>query len=156
MHKMSFSIGDWSQTRLKSVPKQDHEFLSDSSFYCLCKAWASSWTCSINPSKTKNLSLLLPWTVSARQATLPGQLVHPFTGPFYYSCFSVKSCSPVLLGPYYKCKTKSRTKNLHRWKSVSVAVFGGVRNGASKNQRCAIFSNTLLVKFTLYLAGPIS
>ena len=81
-------------------PKQDQESLSAPSLDCLCKAGASSWSCSINPNRTRNLSLLLPWTVSARQASLPGQLVYPFTGPFCYSCFSVKSCSPVLLGPY--------------------------------------------------------
>ena len=71
---------------------------------CLCKAGASSWSCSINTNRTRNVSLLLPWTVSDTQASLPGQLVYPFTGQFCYSCFSVKSCSPVLLGPYLDIK----------------------------------------------------
>ena len=84
---------------LLTIPKQDQESLSAPSLDCLCKAGASSWSCSINPNRTRNLSLLLPWTVSARQASLPGQLVYPFTGSFCYSCFFVKSCSPVLLGP---------------------------------------------------------
>ena len=83
----------------ESVLKQDHESLSAPSLDCLCKARASSWSCSRNPYRTGNLSLLLPWTVSARQASLSGQLVSPFAGPLCYSCFSVKSSSPVLLGP---------------------------------------------------------
>ena len=69
------------------------------------------------PNKTRNLSLLPPWTISAMQgpvlgpaqsiqtgtgtsfcscpglsvkeASLPGQLVYPFTGPFCYSFFSL-------------------------------------------------------------------
>ena len=53
-----------------------------SSLYCLYKAGASSWSCSINPNRTRNISLLLSWTVSARQASLPGQLAYHFTGPF--------------------------------------------------------------------------
>ena len=74
--------------------------LSAPSLDCVFKAEASSWSCSINPNRTGSLSLLLPWTVSARQASLPGQLVYPFAGPFLYSCFSVKPSSQVLLGPY--------------------------------------------------------
>ena len=41
----------------------------------------------------QDLSLLLLWTDSAREASLPGQLISHFTIPFCYSCFSVKSCS---------------------------------------------------------------
>ena len=33
--------------------------------------YSSSWSCSINMNKTKNLSLLSLWTVSAKQATIP-------------------------------------------------------------------------------------
>ena len=83
----------------KYLPKQDQESLSVPSLDCHSKEGASSWSCSINPNRTGNLSLLLPWTVSARQASLPGHLVSHFTGPFCYSCFYVKSFSLVLLGP---------------------------------------------------------
>ena len=55
---------------------------------------------STNPNRTGNLSLLTLWTVSAWQASIPGHLISTFTGPFGRSCLSVKSCSPVLLGPY--------------------------------------------------------
>ena len=68
----------------KSVPKQDQESLSAPSLDCLCKAGASSWSCSIYPNRTRNLSLLLPCTISARQAPLPGKLINPFTGPFSF------------------------------------------------------------------------
>ena len=73
----------------KYLPKQDQESLSVPSLDCHSKEGASSWSCSINPNRTGNLSLLLPWTVSASQASLPGHLVSHFTGPFCYSCFSV-------------------------------------------------------------------
>ena len=43
----------------ESVPKQDQEYLSAPSLDCLCKAGASSWSCSINPNRTRNLSMLL-------------------------------------------------------------------------------------------------
>ena len=69
--------------------------------------------------RTGNLSLLLTWTVSARQASLLFQLVYPFIGSICYSCFSVRSCSLVLLGPYkhshkqpytaVHCKTQPKT-----------------------------------------------
>ena len=87
----------------ESAPKHDQESLSSRSVDCVCKAGASSWSWSINQNRTGNLSLLLPWTVSARQVSLPGQLVSSFTGPFSYSCFSVRSYFPVLLGPYVTC-----------------------------------------------------
>ena len=80
--------------------------LSAPSLDCLCIAEENLWSCSINSNRTRNLSLLLPWTVSARQASLPAQLVYPFTRPFCYSCFSVKSYSPVLLGPYFAPSAK--------------------------------------------------
>ena len=64
----------------ESVPKQAQEYLSAPALDCLCKARASSWSFSINPNRTGNLSLLLPWSVSARQASLPRLLVSPFTG----------------------------------------------------------------------------
>ena len=84
----------------ESVFKQEQESFSAPSVGCLCKAGASSCCCSINMNRTGNLSLLLTWTVSARQASLLCQLVYPFIGSICYSCFSVRSCSPVLLGPY--------------------------------------------------------
>ena len=46
-----------------------------------------------------------PWTVSARQASLPGQLANSFTRPFCYSCFSVKIMLPVPVGAQlYRCR----------------------------------------------------
>ena len=45
-------------------------------------------------------SLRSLWTVAARQASLPGQLVSPFTGPLCYFFFSVKVMYLVLLGLY--------------------------------------------------------
>ena len=53
---------------------------------------------------TRNFSLLSLWTVFARQASIPGQLVFSFIGSFCYSCISVNSRSPVLLGPYTHCR----------------------------------------------------
>ena len=53
----------------------------------------------LNQSKQDRESLLLPRTVSARQASLTAWSVSPFTGPFCYSCFSVKSCSRSCWGP---------------------------------------------------------
>ena len=84
----------------ESVFKQEQESFSAPSVGCLCKAGATSCCCSINMNRTGNLSLLLTWTVSARQASLLCQLVYPFIGSICYSCFSVRSCSPFLLGPY--------------------------------------------------------
>ena len=97
---MNFNKVPFSNKIRNLFPKKDQKALSAPSLACLCKAGASSWSCTINPNRTRNLSLLLPWTVSARQASLPGQLAYPFTGPFCYSCFSVKLCSLVLLGQY--------------------------------------------------------
>ena len=80
MNNRCISIRSYSKQDQESVPKQDQEsvpkqeqkFLSASSLNFLCKAGASSWSCSINPNRNLVL-LLLPWTVSARQASLPGQ-----------------------------------------------------------------------------------
>ena len=82
MYKRCISIGPVPKQDQESVPKQDQQSLSAPYLACLCKAGAHSWSCSINPNRTRNLSLLLPWTVSARQASLPGQLGYPLTGPF--------------------------------------------------------------------------
>ena len=43
--------------------------------------------------------LLLP-TVSAQQASIPGQVLFSWTGPVKISCLSVKSCSLVPSTPY--------------------------------------------------------
>ena len=82
--------------------QKDQKSLSAPSLDCLCKAGTNSWSCSINPNMTGNLSLVSLWTVSARHASLPGHLIFLFTGTFYKSCLSVKSCSLVLLGPYFR------------------------------------------------------
>ena len=54
---------------------------------------------SINLNRIWNFSLLSLWTIYVAQASLPGQLISPFIGPFCKSCLSVKSCSPVWLIP---------------------------------------------------------
>ena len=99
--KAVFQCGPVPKQDSESVPKPGKKSLSASSLDCLCKAGASSRSCLINPNRTGNLSLLMPCTVSARQASLPGWLVSPVPGTFCYSCFSVRSCSRVLLGPMY-------------------------------------------------------
>ena len=50
------------------------------------KAGARCWSCSINPNRTGNLSLLLLWTVSAQQAPSPFHLFFSIT--FQMSCVS--------------------------------------------------------------------
>ena len=69
-------------------------FLHAHSLDCLCKAGASSWSWSINPNRTGNISLLLLWTASAQQAQLLVQLFFSITGPFLSSCLSVKCRVP--------------------------------------------------------------
>ena len=91
--KVAFQYGPVPKQDQESVPKEDQESLSAPYLDCVCMAGASSWSCSTNPNRTRNLSLLLLCTFSTRQASLSGQLVYPFTGPLCYSSFSVKSCS---------------------------------------------------------------
>ena len=79
-----------------TLPNHDQE--SAPSLDSLCKAGASSWSCSTNQNRTRNHYLLSLWTVSAGEASFAGQLIAPITGQFCKSYFSVKSCSPVLLG----------------------------------------------------------
>ena len=50
------------------------------------------------PNRTENLSMFPFWTVFARQASIPSQIISPFPKPFCKSCLSVKSCSLVPLG----------------------------------------------------------
>ena len=87
MYKRCLSIRSCSQTKPGIFSKEVQESLSALLLDCRCKARASSRSCLINPNWTRNLSLLLPWVVTARQAWLPGQLAYPFTGPFCYFCF---------------------------------------------------------------------
>ena len=54
---------------LLTISKQDQESLSAPSPDCLCKTEASAWSCSINPNRTRNLSMISLLTVSAGQAS---------------------------------------------------------------------------------------
>ena len=78
---------EWKFThKVLCIPKEDQESLSAPSLDCLCKAWASSWSCSFNPNRTGNLSLLLLWFVSAQQAPLPVPANHSQTRPGISLC----------------------------------------------------------------------
>ena len=57
------------QTLKKKDVKSEQLFLKLSKVTCL-PCYSSSWFCSINLNKTRNLSLLSLWTVSAQQAPL--------------------------------------------------------------------------------------
>ena len=48
--------------------------------------YSSSWSCSFNPNRTGNLSLLLLWFVSAQQAPLPVPADHSQTRPGISLC----------------------------------------------------------------------
>ena len=65
----------------------------------------------------KLLTNKLLHTVTAKQAPLPGQLFLPWTGQFWKSCFSVKSCSLVPF-PLYKLSLSFSWAELRCWKTI--------------------------------------
>ena len=79
----------------KIIKIMDYIFWNDLKW--LLTIFTNSWSCSIILNRTRNLFLLLLPTVSAKQVSLPGQLLLSWTGPVQISFLSVKSYSHPLI-----------------------------------------------------------
>ena len=79
-------------------------------FYC------SSWSCSFNPNRTRNISLLLLWFVPAQQVPLPVPANHSQTktrNPSLLPVNTVSARKGPLPGQFAQCRHRTVTR-LHQ------------------------------------------